>query len=171
MLKIKPKKRIFKKIYLSILMLFLAKRFKAISFEKKIKEDIKDLPDNFCFCIKIENFKPQIIVKKVKNKFKILNPNNYKDKIDLYIIFKNIERAFSVFSFKISAFLCYAQNGLIVKGNLPETMIIMRILTLLEIYLLPKFIIKNVIKRYPKFNFFIKIFKRCLIYFKILLGI
>ncbi|HOV15038.1 MAG TPA: hypothetical protein PK771_12180 [Spirochaetota bacterium] len=171
--KIKPKFS-FKRLYLNILFFFVGRAFQSLSgVDKNVKKEVKDLPEDFTFCIRVNPFGPLIVIKKLKNnKLKFLNIKNlnYED-INLIISFKNIERAFSVFTFRISAFLSYAQNGFIVKGNLTETMSIMRILSILEAYLLPKFIVKPVLKRYPKWNFFYKIKNRILIYLKILIGI
>jgi len=164
------KRKILKRIYISTIMFFLKRGFKAINIEKNIKKEINFLPQDFCFSIDIHPFGPKIVIKKCNNGLKFLNPNR-ENNINLSIIFKNIERAFSVFTFKKSPFLCYAQNGLIIKGDLSHTMTVIRILSMLEVYLLPKFIVKNVLKRYPELNFFYKLINRILIYFRILTGI
>ncbi|HOJ64913.1 MAG TPA: hypothetical protein PLE45_10890 [Spirochaetota bacterium] len=169
---IKPKSNFLKRIYLSFIMFFLGRAFRSSNIDKNIKKQILQLPENFSFCLKIERANIDLIIEKKNNRFIIVNSKSKRDEdIDLFIIFKNIERAFLVFTFQISAFLSYAQNGLIIKGDLQKTMIIMKILTLLEVYLLPKFIAKRVIKRYPKWIFFYKLFNRFLIYFRIFIGI
>lgn len=170
-MRIKPKSNLFKKLYISTILFVLGRAFKSGNIDKNIKELIKELPEGFIFSIKIHPYGPKIIITKENNRFKVIRKKVNDCNIHLFIIFKNIERAFSVFSFKMSPFLCYAQNGVMVKGSLQWTMVIMGILTLLEIYLLPKFIVGRVIKRYPKWNFFYKIFNRIIIYIRILIGI
>lgn len=163
-----------KRVYLNVLVFFVGRAFQSASnVDKNIRKEIKELPKDFVFSIKVNPFGPSLTVKKTKNdRFKLLNSRKANlENINLIISFKNSERAFGVFTFRKSVFHSYAQNGFMVKGNLPETMTIMRILTILEAYLLPKFIVAPVLKRYPKWNFFYKLKNRILIYFRILLGI
>ena len=171
---VKPKKKIFKKLYLKILLFFVGRGFQSLSkVDKDVKKEVASLPDDFIFTIKINPVGPEIAIQKTKNqRLKFINVKKIDpEKINIQIMFKNIERAFSVFTFQISAYLAYSQNGLMVKGNLPETMTIMRILTILEIYLMPKFIVEPILKRYPKWNFFYKSWNRFLIYSRIVTGI
>jgi len=175
---IKPKKKIFAKIYLSILLFVLGRGFQAASKSvKEIKKESAELPDGFSFSLNIDPIKLNVSLKKDnRNYFKCLGINYkpYKigtDQPDNIINFRNISSAMKVFTFSISSAISYAQNGISVKGGLPETLAVLRILNLVEYYLLPGFIVKGILKRYPSQNWFVKIFLRIAIYVRLIIGV
>ncbi len=171
---IKSGKKIFARIYLSILLFVLGRGFQAASKSVKgIKNEIAELPENFSFSLNIDPIGLSVSFIKVKHYFKFLgmNKKSVVDKSSVVINFRNISSAMKVFTFSISSALAYAQNGLSIKGGLPETLAVLRILNLVEYYLLPGFIVKGILKRYPSQNWFVKIFLRIVIYIRLLIGV
>jgi len=130
---IKSRKKMFPRIYLSILLFVLGRGFQAASKSvKDIKNEIFELPENFSFSLNIDLTGLSVSFIKVKYFFKFLGMNKkvLVDKSDVVINFRNINSAMKVFTFSISSALAYAQNGLSVKGGLPETLAVLRILNL-----------------------------------------
>lgn len=59
---------------------------------------------------------------------------------DLNICFKSVESALDVMTFRKSLALCYAENRLMVRGEIARAMEVVRLLEQVENYLLPAFI-------------------------------
>jgi hypothetical protein len=91
-------------------------------------------------------------------------------KIDLQMKIKNIEAAMLIFTFKESTTLATARDRLIVDGEVAHACAIVRILDIVEVYLLPKIIAKLAVKRYPGWPFRRKYLGRVLIYVRTIFG-
>jgi hypothetical protein len=109
-----------------------------------------------------------MIVGKDKNgKVKYMGWSPKGKKITLDMKIKNIEGAILMFTFQESTCVASANNRLAVSGNVPNTMAFIRILNIVETYLLPKIITSLAVKRYPKWsqmNPFRKYIGRVLVY-------
>jgi len=91
-------------------------------------------------------------------------------KIDLKMNIKNIEAAWLLFTFQESTALATARNRLIVDGEVPHACAVVRILDIVEVYLLPKFIARLAVKRYPQWPPDRKYIGRIRIYIRTILG-
>ena len=65
---------------------------------------------------------------------------------------KSLEAAFLLFTFQESTSVSNARDRLTVDGGIPETCAVVRVMDSVEVYLLPKFITKLAVKRYPKWS-------------------
>jgi hypothetical protein len=70
-------------------------------------------------------------------------------KFDLSMAFKSLEAAMMVFTFRESSPTGYAHDRFVVEGYLPNATIFMRVLDIVQVYLLPKLIARLAVKRYP----------------------
>lgn len=77
---------------------------------------------------------------------------------------KNIEAALLLFTFQESTTLATARNRLVVDGDVAHACAVMRILDIVEVYLLPKIIAKLAVKRYSGWSFRRKYLGRVLVY-------
>lgn len=172
-MKLTPAKKLFSNIYLNILMFFFGRAFQAAYIaDKTVKSEIDCLPDNFSFILKVHQSGPQMIVKKTKKgklKYSIKKVNI--SEINLIMILNNIERALNVLTFQNSSTLEYIQGGVSVKGDLRQSLAIIRCIVRVQYFLLPKIIAKNVLNRYNLTTFFERIYKRVLIYILIFFAI
>lgn len=62
------------------------------------------------------------------------------EEVDLRITFKSLESAFKVFTGQIGLDTAYAQNRMVIKGDIFKTMPLVNIVNICEYYLFPKFI-------------------------------
>lgn len=69
---------------------------------------------------------------------------------DVDIAFKNEKMAFRVFTGRMGIAGAYAAHAFTLRGNINETMGVVRILDLVEGYLFPKFISKHILKEIPQ---------------------
>ncbi|MCU0848576.1 MAG: hypothetical protein MUD12_11875 [Spirochaetes bacterium] len=151
---IKPGVKYIKKIYIAVMLFIVGRAMQAASrIDKTIKKEFEDLPDGFTFSLGILPNGPYMIVgKNEKGKVKYMGWNPAGKKLDLKMGIKNMEVAFLVFSFQESTTVAFAHDRFIVDGDLTNALAIVRVLDLVEVYLLPKIITKLAVKRYPKWS-------------------
>lgn len=69
---------------------------------------------------------------------------------EVNIVFKNEKMAFRVFTGRLGIAGAYAAHAFTLRGNINETMGVVRIVDLVEGYLFPKFIAKHILKEIPE---------------------
>ncbi|HOP62398.1 MAG TPA: hypothetical protein PK358_05420 [Spirochaetota bacterium] len=166
---IKSGGKLVKKIYVAIMLWIVGRAIQAASkVDREVKEEFAALPDDFIMHLHVLPSGPGMIVGKDKNgKVKYMGWNPKGKKITLEMKVKNIEGAILMFTFQESTCIASARSRLAVSGNVPDTMAFIRILNIVETYLLPKIITGLAVKRYPKWsqmNPFRKYIGRVIIY-------
>ena len=161
-----------KKIYVAIMLWFVGRAIQAAAkADKDVKKEFEELPDGFTFALGVLPSGPWMVVGKEKGKVKYLGWNPDVKKLDLRLGVKGIEAAILMFTFQESTAIATSRNRLIISGELPYAMAFMRILDIVETYLLPKFIVKLAVKRYPtQWSFGRKYGGRVCVYTRALLG-
>lgn len=69
---------------------------------------------------------------------------------DIHIVFKNEAMAFRVFTGRMGIAGAYAAHAFTLRGNINETMGIVRVVDLVEGYLFPKFMTRRILKEIPE---------------------
>lgn len=69
---------------------------------------------------------------------------------DIHIVFKNEAMAFRVFTGRMGIAGAYAAHAFTLRGNINETMGIVRVVDLVEGYLFPRFMTRRILKESPK---------------------
>lgn len=166
---IKSGGKLIKKIYVAIMLWIVGRAIQAASrVDREVKEEFSRLPEDFMMHLHVLPSGPGMIVgkdKKGKVKYMGWNPKGKRITLDMKV--KNIEGAMLMFTFQESTCVASARNRLAVSGNVPDTMAFIRILNIVETYLLPKIITSLAVKRYPKWsqmNPFRKYIGRVLVY-------
>ena len=151
---IKPGKKILKRIYVNIMLFVVGRAIRAAAVhDKVVKKEFADLPDNFAFSLGVVPDGPHMVIgKDAKGKVKFLGMNPTGKKVSLKMSIKNIEAAMLVFTFQESTAVAFAHDRFAVDGDLADSLAIVRVLDLVEVYLLPKFITSMAVKRYPKWS-------------------
>lgn len=148
---IDPGTKLFKKAYSFILMLVLGRGIEAAAkTDPEVRKIFNDLPKGFTFCLGVDPEGPYMIAGKDKQgNLKYLGWRKYGRKIHLVLTIKNIESAFRVFTFQESTALAYNYDRFRVDGSLAQALAIVRVLDIVEVYLLPAIIAGLAVKRYP----------------------
>ncbi len=169
---IKPGGKWFKRLYINILMFFVGRGLQAAArVDKDVKNEIAEMPEGFSFMLKVLPDSAKMIVAKDKNgRLKYHGNRMAEDEIDVIIMFKNIEAAMLLFTFRESTAVSFARDRMIVKGDLSNALAVVRCLNIVESYLLPAFIARLAVKRYPRWPFMTKLINRTRVYFRVLLG-
>lgn len=151
---IKPKGKTLKKIYVAIMFWIVGRGIQATSrVDKDVKKEFASLRDDFMLYMHVLPAGPGMIVgKDSTGKIKYMGRNPKGKKITLDMQVKNIEGAFLMFSFQESTCVASCRNRLAVLGEVSDTCVVVRILNIVETYLLPKVITSLAVKRYPKWS-------------------
>lgn len=173
---IRPGHKYFKRLYVAVMLWFMGRAIQAAGrTDREVKEEFDKLPGNFSFTLGIYPDGPYMIVgKNEKGKAKYLGWNPEGKRIPLKMYVKNLEAAMLVFTFRESTSVAFAHGRFLVDGNLTHALGIVKVLGIVEVYLLPKIIAKLAVKRYPKWsdmNPFRKHMVRIFIYMRTILGI
>lgn len=150
-MKISLKRKIVKKLkaFISkIVLFFLYRGFKAgYKFDDHVKKEIDNWPEGMSAVIKTGEKGVSLCIKKRGGKllrFKII------DNADIEINFKSIDVAFLMFTGRLGVAKAYAEHRFTLKGEINKTMSLVRVIDIVEAYLFPKFITKNILKEVPK---------------------
>ena len=151
---IKPGKKLIKRIYIAVMLWIVGRAIQAgARVDKVIKEEFNKLSDDSMFSLGVLPGGPYMIVgKDKKGKVKYMGWNPIGKKLTLKMGIKNMEAAFLVFSFQESTTVAFAHNRFAVEGDNSDALAIVRVIDLVEVYLLPKIITKLAVKRYPKWS-------------------
>lgn len=71
-------------------------------------------------------------------------------KPDIHIVFKNEAMAFRVFTGRMGIAGAYAAHAFTLRGNINQTMGVVRIVDMVEGYLFPRFMTRRILKEVPK---------------------
>ncbi len=149
---IKPETKPAKKAYVSLMLWFVGRAIQAAAkTDDQVKKEFEGLPDRFTFSLGVMPQGPYMIVGKDKNgAVKYMGSNPHAQKVDLQMNIKNLEAAILLFTFQEGTAMASCRDRLILSGEVPDALAVVRILDIVEIYLLPEIVAKLAVKRYPK---------------------
>jgi hypothetical protein len=148
---ITPGRKPFKRFYVSLLLFIFGRAFQAVSkVDPVAKQEFDNMPSNFMLDLCVAPNGPHMIVGKDKDgRIRYYGWNPKGKRITLSMRIKHLEAAILMFTFQESSCTATARDRLIVEGDLPVASGVLRIMDLLEVLLLPKFIARLGVKRYP----------------------
>jgi hypothetical protein len=166
-------KKPLKKAYVAVFLWFTGRAIQAAAkVDKEVKKEFDALPDEFIFALGCLPDGPWMVVGKEKGRVKYFGGNLNVRPVQLRLVIKNIDAAFLILSFQESTTLATSRNRLMTDGEVPQALSVIRILDIVEVYLLPKIIASLAVKRYPSWwSFGRKLSGRIGVYTRTLLGI
>ncbi|MBN1656032.1 MAG: hypothetical protein JXA30_19850 [Deltaproteobacteria bacterium] len=132
-----------------------------------IKQEIDDWPDPFTFLFSVING-PRMAIQKKDGLVRYLG-QKAEVRADVEMCIKNPEFAFMLMVGQMSTQDAVAHNRQFVKGDLSQTLAVIRVMSRVQALLFPGFIAKNYINRVPSFSWLI-LRNRILLYGNCLLG-
>lgn len=158
-------------VYVNIMIWLIGRLLEAASkVDKNIREEIVELPTAFAFSMGILPNGPEFIVQKQANGRFYCKRKNDTIPADLTISFKHVKHAFLILSFQESTARSFANDRMLLDGDLNLAMIIVRCLDRMESLVLPRFIAVRAVKRYPSIAFWEKLMLAVKIYLQVLAG-
>lgn len=149
---IRPQKPIFKCLYLKFMLWFTGRAVQAAArVDPVVKAEFAAMPGNFTFCLGAFPEGPFMVVgKDNEGRVKYLGGCVEDRSIDLWLMFKSVTHLFVVFTFRESTPTANARDRLFVDGDLPLACAMVRVLDIVQVYLLPPVIARLAVKRYPR---------------------
>ena len=125
--------------------------YRGLNIVKKVDEEVlKEIASwNENIIIKIATYEdgPSLIIKKQQDKIIRIKEAN---KCDIEIVFKSLDAAFLVLTARKGISKAYAEHRFILKGDITKSMSLVRCIDIVETYLFPKVIAKNLVKTIKK---------------------
>ncbi len=154
-----------KKTTISISFMFFGPAFEVVSkVAPELKKEIEDWEDGRRFAIGVLPDGPAITLE--KNGGLILYVGRGYHSPVITMAFKNLDTALPVFLGMKGTYQAFAENSIIIHGNLSHTMEINRVVGIVTGYLFPGIILPKVLKRPPKMTL-----ARCVTKAKVYVGI
>ena len=132
--------------------------------DAEIRKEASALPEGFSFQMTVLPSGPNVVMKAASGGRLGYQGAGDGCKPDLSIIFKHLVHAHMVFTFEESTTQSLANDRMIIDGDVPSAMKVVRILNRLECYILPKFVAARAVKRYPKIGLGDKVTRGARIY-------
>lgn len=124
----------------------------ASQVDSVFEREIKGLSADFVFEMCVKPNGPGLVMQKQPDgTLKFLGGTTPR-KPDLSIQFKHMAHAFLVLSFQESTARAFANDRMIVDGEISNALKMVRCLNRLEAFILPKIVAERAIKRYPKLS-------------------
>lgn len=137
-----------KKLVSKIVLFFLFKGFKVTyKYDENVRKELDSLQDGFIAVIDTGEENIKLIIQKKDNKIIRLKQVEYAD---IEIVFKSIDVAFRMFTGRLGVSRAYAEHRFTLKGEIAQAMCLVRCIDIVEAYLFPKIITKNILKYQPK---------------------
>ena len=139
----------YQRIYVAVTMQLISRLLTAASqVDDVIKAEISEIPEGFVFRMGVLPGSLSLTLQKQQAALVVLR--DYSGKPDLNMNFKHVSFAFLVFSLREHTAQAYANERLVIDGDLPTSMKVMRCLNRLQCVILPKIVAKKAVKTYPE---------------------
>ncbi len=170
---VKPGRRWFQLVYLHIMLWFVGRAIQAAArVDKAVAKEFSAMPDGYTFSLGAFPKGPHMIVGKDDDgRVRYLGRNPGKQPVHLQMMLKSMGCLFTLFTFRESTPVANARARLFVTGDVPQACAAVRILDIVQVYLLPKPIAKLAIKRYPKWSVKRHTLDRARVLLRTLLGV
>lgn len=148
--RMRPMAQQARRLYVQIMMQVVGRSLDAISdIDEDVKEELATLPQGFLFEMAVMPQGPAlVVVKQADGTLRYLGEKPPRTP-DLSIRFKHQAHAFLVLSFQEKTSEAFANDRMLVDGDLGHALRMTRILNRLEAYILPKLLAERAVKSYP----------------------
>ncbi|MEN6522532.1 MAG: aldehyde ferredoxin oxidoreductase family protein [Anaerolineaceae bacterium] len=164
--KLKPRSKWFKNLVVNVVFFVLGSALQSLSrMDETIKKEVASWQADTLALFKVLPKGPRMAFqKKPDGTLAYRGTKIGDDEATIIISFKNLECAFLMMTAQVGTAKAYAEHRMSVKGDLSVALSIIRCLNVVERYLFPTFIAKNVIKRLPHIPFYIRHIRRLWVY-------
>ena len=137
--------------YVKVMFRFMGHALDAISqSDRKVIDDARELPDGLVFQMMVMPSGPALALEHTgAGRLRYLGAN-YDGRVDLSIRFKHMAHAFLVLSFQEKTTEAFANDRMIVDGDISLGVRMTRILNRLESIILPRLVASRAVKQYPE---------------------
>jgi hypothetical protein len=169
---VSPGRSYLKRLYMAVNLWFMGRAIQAASrVDDRVRSELRTLPDQFTFALGVMPNGPYFIVQKTgTDTARYIGRRIDAQPVDLRMEFKHLEAGMLTFTFRENTPVATARDRLIVDGEVGYACSVVRILDIVQIYLLPKVIARLAVKRYPRWPLGRKLINRSRIYWRSVIG-
>jgi len=140
-----------RRLYVELMFQVMGRALQAVSeVDADVQEEALVLPEGFLFEIMVMPSGPRLIVEYTGQGRFHYHGESAPRSVDVSIQFKHIAHAFLVLSFQEKTSQAFANDRMLVDGDISYAVRMTRILNRLETFILPKLIAKRAVKEYPE---------------------
>lgn len=151
--KVKTGKTTLKKLVVTIGFFALGKGMQSAShFDEDFIAAMADFHEGFIFQMVVHPVGPAVVLKKTRGRFVFmgLRAVSYAD---LTVTVKNMDTAFMMIVTLIGAAEAFAEHRLSVSGDISHGIKITKCMNIVQFYLFPKILSKNILRTVPELTF------------------
>jgi hypothetical protein len=139
-----------KRLYVNIMFQVIGRALQAVSeVDDEVCNEARSLPTGFLFQMMVMPKGAGLLIEHVGDgRFKYHRKEAPRP-IDLSIKFKHLEHAFLVLSFQEKTSVAFANDRMLIDGDISYAVRMTRILNRLEVFILPKLVAERAVKAYP----------------------
>jgi len=139
-----------RRLYVSMMFQVMGRALQAVSeVDAPTREEARILPEGFLFEMMVMPDGPGLVVEHTGGgRFRYHSAGAPRSP-DLSIKFKHIAHAFLVLSFQEKTAVAFANDRMLVDGDISYAIRMTRVLNRLEAFILPKMVAERAVKEYP----------------------
>lgn len=148
--RLKPMMSNARRAYVELMFQVMGRALQAISeVDESTRSETRELPDGFLFEMRVMPHGPALIVEHTGTGRLLYHGDEPPRPVDLSIQFKHIAHAFLVLSFQEKTAVAFANDRMLVDGDISYAVRMTRVLNRLESFILPKLVAQRAVKEYP----------------------
>lgn len=148
---IPPRRKPFKRAINQIVMFVLGRALQSLSkHDPLIQHEVRSWPEPFTLMMVVRPDGGSMTVSRAANGRLVYRGSRVPEaEADVVIYIKNIEAAFAMFTGQLGIDLAYAQHTMCARGDLSNTVSVVRVLNIAESYLFPAILARRLMKALP----------------------
>ncbi|MEX0603108.1 MAG: hypothetical protein WD623_09940 [Marinobacter sp.] len=147
---IKPMALQARRLYVEIMFQVMGRALQAVSeVDQDVQSEVRVLPEGFLFEMMVMPDGSGLIVEHIGDGRLHYHGDTAPRPVDLSIQFKHVAHAFLVLSFQEKTSVAFANDRMLVNGDISFAVRMTRVLNRLEVFILPRLIASRAVKEYP----------------------
>ncbi|MGC8121875.1 hypothetical protein [Marinobacter sp. VGCF2001] len=139
-----------RRTYVDLMFQVMGRALQAISeVDETTRHETRELPEGFLFEMQVMPNGPKLLVEHTGNGRLHYHTGEAPRPVDLSIQFKHIAHAFLVLSFQEKTSVAFANDRMLVDGDVSYAVRMTRVLNRLESFILPRLVAERAVKEYP----------------------
>jgi hypothetical protein len=139
-----------RRLYVELMFQVMGRALQAVSeFDSTVQAEARSLPEGFLFEMMVMPNGSRMIIEHTGNGRLHYHGDKAPRPIDLSIQFKHVAHAFLVLSFQEKTSVAFANDRMLVDGDIGYAVRMTRVLNRLEAFILPKLVAERAVKEYP----------------------
>lgn len=148
--RIKPMALQARRLYVDMMFQIMGQALQAISeVDREVQSEARALPNGFIFEMMVMPAGPNMIIEHLGAGGLKFHSGEPPRPVNVSIQFKHIAHAFLVLSFQEKTSVAFANDRMLVNGDVSYAVRMTRILNRLEVFILPKLVAGRAVKEYP----------------------